>query len=199
MSNYYLLSWKHTPELASAIALNETKLDHELISALNGKNHLPFDFQLKRVKETKDGIITDGDLSALNEVWLDYQPNSLVWPLMSERLKSLIEVNLTGNEQIDWIACNVKSTSEERSYFILRFNKMLDVLDMQKTLFIQGTDHIIRPVFASSKVSAYNIFSKPSSHDLWKITSGLYISDALKRAIQKAKLTGIDFEKTSVS
>src|SRR5690606_17983105 len=139
------------------------------------------------------------DLSDLKEIWLDYQPNSLAWPLMSERLKSVIEANLTRNEQIDWIECKVKNGNEERLYFILRFNKMLDVLDMQKTMFVQGTDHIIRPVFASSKISSYSIFSKPSSHDLWKITSGLYVSDALKKAIQKAKLTGIDFEKTTVS
>lgn len=44
-----------------------------------------------------------------------------------------------------------------------------------------------------------SIFSKPSSYDLWKITSGLYVSDTLRKAIQKAKLTGMDFEKTSVS
>ena len=199
MSNYYLLSWKHTPKLASAEALSETKLDHELIPQLNGKNDLPFEFQLKRVKETRDGIITDENLSALNEVWLDYQPNSLAWPLMSEKLKSLIEANLTGNEQIDWIQCKVKSRSEERTYFILRFNKMLDVLDMQKTMFVQGTDHIIRPVFASLKISTYSIFSKPSSNDLWKITPGLYVSDVLKKTLQKAKLTGMDFEKVTVS
>lgn len=199
MSNYYLLSWKHTPELASAIYAIENQVAYELIPELNGKNELPFEFQLKRVKETKDGIITDENLSALNEIWLDYQPNSLAWPLMSERLKSIIEVNLTGNEQIDWIECKVKNKSEERTYYILRFNKMLDVLDMQKTMFVQGTDHIIKPVFASSKISAYGIFSKPSSHDLWKITSGLYVSDVLKKAIQKEKLTGIAFEKATIS
>lgn len=196
MSNYYLFSWKHRPELASAIYAIENQVAHELISELNGKNNLPFEFQLKRVKETKDDIIIDENLSPLNAVWLDYQPNSLAWPLMSERLKSIIEAYLTGNEQIDWIECKVKNRSEERTYYILRFNKMLDVLDVQKTMFVQGTDHIIRPVFASSKICSYSIFPNPSSHDLWKITSGLYVSNVLKKAIQKAKLTGMDFEKT---
>lgn len=69
---------------------------------------------------------------------------------MSERLKSIIETNLTRNEKIDWIQCKVKNESEEQTYFIIRFNKMLDVLDMQKTMFVQGTDHIIKPVFARS-------------------------------------------------
>jgi hypothetical protein len=200
MKKYFLLSWKKGKEpLASAFAPKESKLGQDLISAINGTNMLPFELSLVKLVVGKNGLIESNDLSDLKEIWLDYQPNSLAWPLISERLKSIIEANLTGNEQTDWIECKVKNGSEVRTYYILRFNKLLDVLDMQKTLFVQGTDHIIRPVFANSKISRYSIFSKPSSHDLWKITSGLYVSDALKKTIQKAKLTGMDFEKTSVS
>ncbi|MDR1755611.1 MAG: hypothetical protein LBR65_01435 [Culturomica sp.] len=200
MEKYFLLSWKNGKEpLASAFAPKRSKLAQDLISELNGINKLPFELSLVKVDVGKNGLIESNDLSDLKEIWLDYQPNSLAWPLMSERLKSVIEANLKRNEQIDWIECKVKNGSEERTYFILRFNKILDVLDMQKTMFVQGTDHIIKPVFASSKISAYGIFPKPSSHDLWKITSGLYVSDVLKKAIQKEKLTGIDFEKTTVS
>ena len=195
-----MLSWKNGKEpLASAFAPKGSKLAQDLISELNGINKLPFELSLVKLDVGKNALIESNDLSDLKEIWLDYQPNSLAWPLMSERLKSVIEANLTGNEQIDWIECKVKNGSEERTYFILRFNKMLDVLDMQKTMFVQGTDHIIKPVFASSKISAYGIFSKPSLYDLWKITSGLYVSDVLKKAIQKEKLTGVDFEKTTVS
>lgn len=200
MEKYYSLSWKEGRDpLASAFAPKGSKADHELIKELNGKNKLPFELSLIKLDVGKNGLIESNDLSGLKEIWLDYQPNSLAWPLMSERLKSIIEANLTENEQIDWIECKVKNGTEQRTYFILRFNKMLDVLDKQKTLFVQGTDHIIRPVFASSKINAYNIFSAPSSYELWKITPGLYVSDTLKKPIQKAKLTGIDFEKTTVS
>jgi hypothetical protein len=200
MEKYYSLSWKDGKDpLASAFAPKGTKLAQDLISELNGINKLPFELSLVKLDVGKNGLIESNDLSDLKEIWLDYQPNSLAWPLMSERLKSIIEANQKGNEQIDWVECMVKNGSEERTYFILRFNKMLDVLDMQKTMFVQGTDHIIKPVFASSKISAYSIFSEPSKYDFWKITSGLYVSDVLKKAIQKEKLTGIDFEKTSVS
>ena len=196
---YYFLSWKDGNEpSASAYAPKGTKLAMDLISELNGINEIPFELSLVKLDVGKSGLIKSNDLTGLKEVWLDYQPNNLAWPLMSERLKSVIEANLTGNEQIDWIACNVKNGTGEKTYFVLRFNKMLDVLDIQKTMFVQGTDHIIRPVFATSKISSYNIFTKPSSHDLWKITSGLYVSEALKKAIQQAKLTGIVFEKVSV-
>lgn len=200
MEKYYSLSWKEGKDpLASALAPNGSKADHELIQILNGKNELPFKLNLVKLDVGKNGLIESNDLSDLKEIWLDYQPNSLAWPIMSERLKSVIEANLTGNEQIDWIECKIKNGSEERTYFMLRFNKMLDVLDMQKTMFIQGTDHVIRPVFASSKISAYSIFSAPSSYELWKITSGLYVNETLKKSIRKNKLTGLDFEKTSIS
>lgn len=200
MENYYLLSWKNGKDpLASAFAPKGIKEGQELIIELNDSSRLPFELVLVKLSVGKNGIIESKDFSDLKEVWLDYQPNSLAWPLMSEKLKILIEANLTGNEQIDWLMCNVKTENEERPYFILRFNKMLDVLDMQKTMFVQGTDHIIRPVFASSKIIDYSVFNKPSSYDLWRITSGVYISEALKKAIKKAKLTGMDFEKTSVS
>ena len=199
MSSYYFLTWKHKPEIAGAIYAVENQVSLELIPQLEGKTTLPLDFQLKRVKEVKDGLAIDNNLTGLNEIWLDYQSNSLAWPLMSERLKSVIATNLTGNEAIDWITCNVKNGNEERPYFILRFNKILDVLDIQKTLFVRGTDSIIKPVFAASKVGAYTIFTTPSSYDLWKISSGIYVSEFLKKEIQEQKLTGLDFEKTLVA
>jgi len=200
MEQYYLLSWKEGKEpLASAFAPKGSKADHELVQILNGINKLPFEFSLVKLDVGKNGLIESNDLSDLKEIWLDYQPNSLAWPLMSERLKLVIEENLTGNEQVDWIACNIKNGNEKRPYFILRFNKILDVLNMQKTMFVQGTDHIIKPVFDISKISAYTIFPKPSSYDLWKITPALYITDELKKIIQKKKLTGLDFAKTSIS
>ncbi len=199
MKNYYLLSWEDRTELASAFPLQEAKLNHELIPELDGKNTLPFDFELKRVKESKNGLIIDDNLAAMTETWLDYQPNERGWPLMSEPLKSLIESNLTGKEHIDWITCKVRGGNEERVYFILRFNELLDVLDMQRTSFVQGTDHIIKPVFALSKICQYSIFPKPLAYQLWKIPAGFYVNDTVRKEIRKKKLTGLDFEKVSVS
>jgi len=199
MEKYYYLSCKDGKDpVASAFAPEGTKIAQNLIPELNGITELPFELSLVKLNVGKNGLIKNDDLIDIKEIWLDYQPSNL-WPLMSEKLKLVIEAHLTGNELIDWITCKVKNEKEKRTYFILRFNKMLDVLDMQNTIFVQGTDHVIRPVFASSKISAYNIFPVPSSNDLWKITSWFYVSEILKKAIQKQKLTGLGFEKASVS
>ncbi len=195
----YLLSWKHKVELASAFLAEDSKSDHELINGLEGKKYFTFHFQLKRIQENKTGLVIDDNLSVLKEIWLDYQPNNLAWPLMSEKLRSIIENQLTGHEGVDWIECKIKKQEEERIYFIPRFNKMLDVLDFEKTSFVADTDHIIKPVFSAEKISAYSIFFKPLSHNLWKITPGIYVNENIRKIIKKEKLTGIDFESASVA
>jgi hypothetical protein len=200
MEKYYYLSWKGgNGPLASAFAPKDAKSDNELIKELNGSNQLPFELSLVNISVGKNGLIKSEDLTGIKEVWMDYQPSNLAWPIMSDRLKSIVESNLTGNENLDWVTCKIKSDKEERRYYIPRFNKMLDVLDMQKTLFVKDTNHVIRPVFALSKINAYSIFHAPANFDLWKITSGLYVSEKMKKAIQKQKLTGMVFEKVSVA
>lgn len=198
MSKYYFLSWEQKSQVASAIYEIEDQDSYELLLALEGKQRLPFNFNLKRIREVKNGIIVDENLDELDEIWLDYQPNDFLWPLMSERLKSVVEVNLTGNENIDWIDCKVRKGKEERTYYILRFNKMLDVLNMDETRFVNGTDHIIKPVFSASKIKDFTVFVKPSFENLWKIPSALYISEKLKKEIQKMKLSGLDFSNVAV-
>jgi len=198
MSTYYFLSWKHKSQVASAIYEIEDQDSYALLLALEGKQSLPFNFNLKRIKEVKDDIIVDDNLDELDEIWLDYQPNDFLWPLMSEKLKSVVQKNLTGNENVDWVDCKVRKGNEERIYYILRFNKVLDVLNIDETKFVNGTDYIIRPVFSFSKIKDYTVFVKPSFEDLWRIPSALYISEKLKKEIQKMKLTGLDFSKVTV-
>ena len=158
---------------------------------------LPFDFILKKVTKGKSGIHVSEDISELNNLWVDYQPNNLAWPLMSEKMKDIIIENLTGRESILWINARIKTKDESKTYYVPCFKEKLDVLDEQKTVFVPGTKHIIKPVFSLNKVVIYSLFHKPQ--DFWEITSGLYISESLKKAMQKEQITGVGFEKTSVS
>lgn len=187
------------PELVSAFAPEGTKLAHELISELIGVNELPFELNLISLSSREGGIIQSTDLPNSIEMWLDYLPNSLAWPLMSEKLKNIIDENLTGREGLGWIKANVNGKGERRIYYIPYFTRLLDVLDMTKTLFVKDTDHIIKPHFSLDKVINYSIFHQPSAFNLWKITSGLYVRKAIKDSILKAKLKGIEFELAKVS
>lgn len=199
MINYFLISAKNTTELASAFAPEGTKLAHELISELDNANELSFDLKLIKLSISKEGLKKSNDLSSLKEIWLDYQPNSLAWPMFSFKLKTIIENNLIGREGINWVTAKIIGNNEQRIYYIPRFEKKLDVLDTQKTIYVKGTDHIIKPFFSLAKVSAYSLFHLPEAHGFWKITSGLYVSEVLKKTIQKEKLSGVVFEKTAVA
>jgi|WetSurSiteA1Bulk_404760.scaffolds.fasta_scaffold18718_1 hypothetical protein len=197
--NYYFLTNKDYPEVASAFAPDNIKLAHELIPKLAGAERLPFDLKLVKLSLGKNGLIKSNDLSGLNLIWLDLQPNSLVWPLMSEQLKNFVINNLTGKEYINWISTMITGGNEKRIYYIPRFERKLDVLDEKNTMYVKGTDHIIRPHFSLKKIKDLTIFHMPDSHDFWKIPSALYINETLRKGIIKEKFIGIGFEKVRVS
>lgn len=115
--------------------------------------------------------------------------------MMSENMKILIEKHLTGQEGISWIAAKVNNDRHFQYYYIPRFEKMLDVLDMGKTKLIN--DRIIKPYFSLSKTANYNMFHQPSKHKLWKITPRLYVDEAIKAALQRAEISGIEFNEVS--
>lgn len=132
----------------------------------------------------------------MKEIWLDYQPNSLAWPMLSLKVKSLIEDNLTGREGITWIKAKVNFIEEQRVYYIPRFAKKLDVLNRGKTMFVPGTEQIIKPFFALSKIQSLSVFHKPSL--FWQIAPEMYISQKLRKVLQMEKVTGIEFENALV-
>lgn len=200
MKKYYCLRWNNATEAASAFYEDDNQIGHELIPQLEGKNKMALDFELKRVKESKDGLIIDNDLALLKEVWLDYQPNSLAWPIISEKLKNIIDTNLTGKEQIDWITCNIRNGDEIRQYYIIRFNKKMDVFDMNKTIFMdKKQEDVIKPVFSFPKIKYYSVFPRPSFYDFWKFPTSFYVNEDIKKKIRKEKLTGIELEKVLVA
>jgi hypothetical protein len=198
MDNYYFMCWESSnPEGSIAYAPDDDKMCYELIPELDGKDVLPFSLNMKKAIESRKRLLVTDDLDGLKRVWMDYQPNSLAWPLMSSGMKEVVDNNLTGNEKVDWVSCQVKSKREKKTYYVLRFNELLDVLDFENTMFVSGTDSIIKPVFSMAKVKNFNLFmaSTEGDGDLWKITPGIYVSEAMKKAIREARLTGIQFSK----
>ena len=195
-NNFYFFSGKNASKVASAFAPEDTKLAYKLISELDNVNEMPFEFRLIKLTIGKNGLVRSTDLSSLKEIWLDYQPNSLAWALFSYKLKTIITNHLTGKEGVNWLTAKINGNGEQRTYYIPRFERMLDVLDTEKTIYNEETGSVIIPHFSLEKVQNYSIFHTPAAHGLWKITSGLYVNETLKKAIQKEKLTGVSFEKT---
>lgn len=193
-----MLTWKDEHQGVSAFTEKKLPPGHLLIDELEGKTTIPWDFALKKVTERQNGLEISDDLSGLSEVWSDYPTNSLAWPLMSGQLKAVIEQNLSGEEGVDWLETTVTSGIDIRAYYIPRFNRKLDVLDAEHSRYIPGTDQIMRSCFSLSKVSNYAMFHDELAYDLWKITPFIYVSEALKKNLQREKLLGLQFEKALV-
>ena len=157
--------------------------------------NLPFDLELESVDIVNKRLKRLGYLKT-GSLPVDYQPNSLAWPLMSTKMKGIIDKLLVGNEGLKWIEVKVKGEEKVYSYFIPVFSKKLETLDYEKTSFVPNTDHIINPAFSYDKVCHYEIFH---DHSLfWQITCGIYVSESIKKGLLNNLITGVKFETIKI-
>jgi hypothetical protein len=195
-----MLTDKEQKNSSVALPMNEKdkKPGYQLSLELEGVHELPFEMKLMKSCIKNGKLVSEENLFEIKEIWPDYMLNQFAYNMFSERFKEVIEKELTGNEEIDWIAAKIHGNGECKTYYILRFTKKLDTINEEKSLFDKYG--LIRPCFSSSKVEKYSIFHVPDKEEyLWKIPSGVYVTEKLKKAIQKAKLTGVGFEKTEMS
>ncbi|MCH5688929.1 hypothetical protein LWM68_34550 [Niabella sp. W65] len=124
ISEYFFLSEKVSSKTAFAYTDNQDIVSHELIPIVKNTLELPFDLRLKSVHSKKNKLEVSCDLSGIKYLWLDYQPNNLAWPLMSGKMRMVIEENLTGKEGITWISVKVKckKNNETILYYNLQKN-----------------------------------------------------------------------------
>ncbi len=196
---YFSLNFGDTIIGPVAYSPENSLLSYELIEGLIDKKEMPYDLIIRKVSEGEKGLIVEDDLDNLEVVWEDFLPNNIGVPLMSEKLKNIIEGNLFGNEDIDWVTCKVWAKDKFKIYYIIRFNTLLDVLDIQKTKYLAGTDLIIIPYFSSDKINQFSVFTIPTSDNLYKISLSLFVNYTIKKLIQKEKLKGVDFSTIKIS
>jgi hypothetical protein len=200
MNDYYRLGRENKKEFASAASRSPVAGSREidLTAALETASELPFELQLVKLTVSKDGTTVSDDLKGLTNPWLDYLPNSLELPLMSNRLKEFITENLTGDEGLGWIRAKVNGPGGARNYYVPKFESAPDVLDKENTVYSKEGG-IVTPHFSLNKIHQLGIFHCPGPGSSSKITSALYVNEMVKRAIQKNRLTGMTFEKVNVT
>ncbi|MEJ1236768.1 hypothetical protein WBG78_01485 [Chryseolinea sp. T2] len=198
MDEYYLFTGEDSLPAAIAYALGIDKLSFELIPDLKDAIAVPFDLTLRAGHLKNDRLVHSDDFSDIGNIWTDYMPNEFTWLLMSSKMRKVIDSQLSGEESIDWLTCGIGHAGEVVTYNVLRFDKPLDVLNIEETTFVKGTDHIIKPVFAQKKIRNYKVFNKPSFGDNWRIPPAVYIATSVKQAIEKAGLTGVAFSRAKV-
>ena len=194
--NYYVLTNKVKKNTAFAFAESDTLLASNLVPCLKDKDEFPFDLVLKKSVFSKGRWMSSDDTSDLLYVWMDFLQNDLAFPFMSMEMKKIVESNLTGYEGVIWMRINVRHGSECRFYYMPRFEKKLDVINENKTTYVESSGLILKPVFSLLKVSKFSIFYKPQT--FWEMPHVIYVNEKIQKAIQKAKLSGVGFESTRV-
>ena len=109
--------------------------------------------------------------------------------LVNKELKTLIESHTTPESEIEFLP--IKAISKEygnKTYYIIHFKKIHDVIDKENTIYVKGTDSIIKLRVDYKKVKDLHIFnSQPNINDI-------IVSETLYKAIKKQKLNlGLDF------
>lgn len=194
---YYSMQAKNLKKVSSANAIENDKLDYELIPELMSSDKMPFEFELKMLTHSKKGIVITDDTSSLEKKWFDYQYNDLAWPIFSEKLMKIIDDNLDKSDNLSWIKCTINSNEEKKTYFIPKFLKKPDLLDTNKTIYVPGTDHVIKPCYSLLKVQKYAVFPKPSA--FWEIPTSIIVNKQIKEAIIRQGISEIEFEEVLIS
>ena len=112
-------------------------------------------------------------------------------------MKNCIEENKGSKDFFSWIKVSVSSEIETRNYYIPIFERIPDVLDSKLTTRVPASNAILVPCFASEKLEGHNFFPLESSFGI--LPRGIYVSEALKKILQKQKFDNIKFEKAKCS
>jgi len=134
-----------------------------------------------------------------NEHLEDYLADDLGIPLMSEKLMRIIGKHLSGNEGIKWLQVFVSHRAEKIEYFAPKFEKNLDVLNTEKSLFNRHSGGLIKAHLSMIKIERYAFFPLPELSQDLPFTIRMVISDDIKQNIVNEKLSGMDFSKVPVS
>ena len=172
-----------------------------LMADLMTLDKAPFDLTLKNVSFGKNGSIESNNLSGLKHLWFDYQPNSFAWPIMSERMREVVDSHASGDEHYDWLPVNINSgATGPRTYFMLRFNKGNDVLDTENSVFHKlnhKPDLLVKPAFSKEKIANLCVFGRPDGM-FWQIPSGIYVSRQVRKTAQREGFVGLHFENARI-
>ena len=109
--------------------------------------------------------------------------------MVNQALKDLLQSYVTSANDIEFLP--VKAISKEygnQIYYIMHFKKIFDVIDPQNTLYVEGTDTILKLRLDYNKVKSLNVFnSQPVINDI-------IVSDEVRKSMQKNKLDfGLEF------
>ncbi len=109
--------------------------------------------------------------------------------LVSEEMKALLLSFIGENENIEFLPVTTKSKEYgDRTYYIMHFKIIYDVIDKEKTVYVPGTDIITKVRIDLEKAKGLKVFnSQPAINDI-------IVPEEVYQAIKQKKFdTGLRF------
>mgnify|MGYP006910066251 FL=1 len=203
-SEIFFMTWRasNSDNIGLAYSTIEPQSDVFLVPKVIDSSRLFFDFEIRNVKVSSGGLveIDKDELDGKGKV--DYQPNNFAWPIVSVKMKQIIDSVSTAADCISWVQTSLLFNQRDYDYFVLVFNRSYDVIDEHKTLYInKANNHILKPHFSLKKIQdlELSLFRKPFSHNYERITPGIFVTGKLRKHLLEAGVSGIKFEKVAAS
>ena len=182
---------------ATSKEIDSTK---ELYSMVDKDNTFLYTLTLKKIRATKKGIEYSDDISQFSDPWLDMIMNDFSIPLFSKNLKNYIDKNIKDIDYQRWINIEISGNNCVRTYYVPKFIKKLDVLNIEKCTLNEEDGSIIVPCFSYAKIQKYVLFQEFDGEEYqWRVPSSVIISDETRRKLIENKFTGIMYEKIRTS
>lgn len=189
--NYYWMSINNNRVSTIAYAPSGIPVSHELIAEIVSRKSLSFSLKLHDV-----AVFDKLEKGELSDNFYDYQPNSLAWPIMSEKMRSIIEQHLTGLEQIKWKEVTIDGCTRSKLYYIPVFTSKLDTLNIAESIIIPSSGIVLKPCFNREKVEKFAMFH--GYNKFWNVTTQVYINEEIKKDLQNSSLKEISFSRVKI-
>ena len=190
--NYYKLDILNNRVSTVAYAPKGIPTSHEIREGISIENthSIPFSMELHDIRITSKLLV--GDVS---DRFYDFQPNNMAWPIMSEKMKSIIDSHLTGLEYIEWKEVTINGKTESRKYYVPFFKRKLDILNMSETV-LSPYGIIMIPCFDKEKIQGLAAFHCPDFD--WRIPLKFYVNELIKKDLAKAAIKEISFSQARI-
>ncbi len=116
-----------------------------------------------------------------------YPPTNIMGRLCSPQLREIIE---THTQEALWLPATIQFGEGVANYFFLHFTKIPDVVDAEKSQFVNG--RLFRPRFIQDCVLQHRVFI------VNKTTNLVFVHRDVMTAIKKSGIQELSFEKADV-
>ena len=172
---------EETSSTPLAISPDGEKTLIDWMEAIESNRRFPFQYSLSP-KMSLDGYIAD-DLGV---------------PLFSEQARNIIDELMTSEEGIEWYEVPVVQSRNQYRYFAPKFTRALDVLNEDSSLYGVNKSILIKAVLSTEKIKEYSIVPIVGSSEAFFFPTRIAISDRVKKALEKARVSGISFSPIKV-